>query len=238
MLRGSQAVLARHTRVLPQPDQLCGPFSAAVALAGVVPGPAGVVDLARTAGTQLHDEAVGTSHPPGSTLLTSQVEGWDDLPRTEDPEEAGTDATGLVGGLVALHPEIAVVPAAGAGDVVGLLAALADGGHRVAVLANLRTGPVAPSGVTWDVGHFVVLWGVDADDGPAGTVAVADTYVELGADGWPRGCRPVDGTALSGALADRGLLLLTPAGGPSYRSLVGPGGLVAAHGFGDTLWST
>jgi len=232
MLRGAEAALARHHRALPQPDQLCGPFSATVALAALGPEPADVVALALAAGTHVLAGDHADWRPAGAPLLTT---GWDVLPPADGPEESGTDATGLVEGLAATRPDLAVVPAAGAGDVVGLLDALAQGRHRVAVLANLRTGPVAPPGVTWDVGHFVVLWGVDPADGEAGTVALADTYAELGVDGWPRGSRPVDGAALSGALADRGLLLLCPAGSPTARSLPG---LVAAHGFGPDLWST
>ena len=57
-------LLARHVAVLPQPDQLCGPFAAHVALHGVRPDPPGVTALARAAGVA-DDQAIASSFEIG-----------------------------------------------------------------------------------------------------------------------------------------------------------------------------
>ena len=226
---GADEVLAALGPALPQPDQLCGPFAAQLALHAVATRVPALVDLALAAGTVVHHADVAAWRPSGAPLDRT---GWSRLPSTSDPASSGTDATGLAQGVTATCPELAVVPAAGGGpgEWSALLLALSEGEARVAVLANLRTGPVAPSGSTWDVGHFVVLWGVD-DTGR--WVAVADSYRELGAEGWPPGCRPVPVEAVSRALVGRGLLLLT--GGPDQERVCRA---VAEAGLGAELWTT
>ena len=75
MLRGAEAVLARHSRALPQPDQLCGPFSATVALAALSPDPADVVELALAAGTHVlagdHADRLTAAWRPHATITTA-----------------------------------------------------------------------------------------------------------------------------------------------------------------------
>ena len=78
------------------------------------------------------------------------------------------------------------------------------------MLANVRTGPIAPAAQhEWDVGHFVVLVGFNAG---RREVVVADTYPEVGAPGSPPGCRVVPLDALHTGLAGRGLLLVVEPG--------------------------
>ncbi len=154
--------------------------------------------------------------------------GWEQLPVAASIDSCGTDAAGLAAGVAASCAEVGVVPAAGAGDVAALVAALSDLGRPLGVVANLATGPVAPPGTTWDVGHFVVLWGTYD-----GQVAVADSYASLGAPGLPPGCRLVAGEALAEAIVGRGLLVLAAAGGVDQVRTI-----VAAHGFEDRVWST
>ncbi len=222
--RGADRVLAAHGPALPQPDQLCGPFSAWAALHVVVPAPPSVGELAVAAGTRIWPHDVAAWRPDGAPLLRT---GWNTLPPAVRIEDAGTDAAGLAAGIATLCPDVAVVPASGA-DWSGLHALL-DDDLQAGVLANVRTGPIAPAGVGWDVGHFVVLWG--RTDG--GRVAVADTYRELGAPGLPPGCRLVDVESLAQALVGRGLLLLTAAEhADDVRARVRVAGL------STDLWST
>lgn len=226
---GAQAVLAAHGPALPQPDQLCGPFSAWAALHAVLDSPPTVVELAHAAGTRVwpHDEPA--HRPAGSTLVTT---GWSELAAADTPGESGTDAAGVARAVTSLT-DVAVV-AAGADDWSGLrplLADLAASPRPVGVLANVRTGPIASASAPgWDVGHFVVLWGWDAE---RDEVALADTYPEVGAPGWPPGCRPVTAGALERALPSRGLLLLaaSASGEAVTRS-------VRAHGLLTVPWST
>ncbi len=238
LLPGAGRVLAAHAALLPQPDQLCGPFAARSALHALL-ADADVPDLptlALAAGTHVwpHDEPAW--RPAGAPLRT---DAWSGLPRTDDPRRSGTDAGPLAGGLPSAAP-VAVVPVpagagAGADDHAPwgrLLGALRGAEDPVAVVANLRTGPTWPPGhplAGWDVGHFVVLVSFDGEE-----VGVADSYVEAGAEAWPPGCRGVPLADLVAALAappGRGLLLLVdPAHEQAVRRLVAGAGLVAAHG--------
>lgn len=231
LLPGADLLLAAHPALLPQPDQLCGPFAARsalhVLLGDEVPG---LGELARAAGTRVwpHDEPAW--RPAGAPLLTR---GWDGLPRADRAEESGTYAAPLAAGLPGVAPVVVVpVPAAAADPEpwARLLGALREGDHPVAVVANLRTGPTWPPRhplAGWDVGHFVVLVSFDGQE-----VGVADSYVESGADGWPPGCRGVPLPDLAAALAappGRGLLLLAdPRREDDLRRLVTGAGLVAA----------
>lgn len=232
LLPGADRVLAAHPALLPQPDQLCGPFATRSALHAVLAA-AAVPDLgalARAAGTRVwpHDEPAW--RPAGAPLRT---DAWEGLPRADDPGRSGTDADPLAAGLPGVAP-VAVVPVPGSGaDAAawgGLLTALRTADHPVAVVANLRTGPTWPPAhplAGWDVGHFVVLVSFDGHE-----VGVADSYHEAGADGWAPGCRGVPLADLVAALAappGRGLLLLTdPAHEAGVRHRVTAEGLVAA----------
>lgn len=238
-LPGADRVLAAHGRALPQPDQLCGPFTARMALHAVLAEPPSVSDLARAAGTRIWPHDVAAWRPAGEALIRT---GWDDLPAAASIDTCGTNATGLAAGVEMTCPTVGVVPAGGGGDVAALIVALRDLDRPLGLLANLRTGPVAPpvpphispdasaetsiEGATWDVGHFVVLWGTHGSQ-----VAIADSYASLGTPGLPPGCRLVDGDALAEALIGRGLLVLAV-------DLDQVKAVVAEHGFDDQLWST
>jgi hypothetical protein len=237
---GALAVLAAQSHALPQPDQLCGPFSAHAALQAVLgdePDPS-IVDLARAAGTAIWPHDVAGWRPAGAPLDRS---GWDRLPVTDDLDRSGTDAAGLARGVETVTSgRIVAVPATGppwtADGVRRLLAGVREAPYRVGVVANVRTGPMvtgADDQVIWDVGHFVVLWGLDeAGD----RVAVADTYRELGAPGGPPGCRVVPTAALVRGLAappGRGLLLLVREVDRAAATE-----LVLDAGLTSTLWIT
>ncbi|MFY0407104.1 DUF6885 family protein [Solicola sp. PLA-1-18] len=225
-LSRTTAVLAAQGADLPQPDQLCGPFAAHAALHGV--GLASVPslhDLALAAGTHVwpHDEP--EARPPG---VAARTDGWDGLPRAATPDAAGTDAASLAAGVErATSDAVAAVGASGPwtpSTVEALLTAVRDAPFTVGVVANLRTGPV--SGGLWDVGHFVVLWGVD----PAvGQVAVADSYAGLGEQG--RYLASLDD--LAAALPGRGVLLLVASERRSEAT-----DLVASAGLEPGLWAT
>lgn len=234
-LPGADRVLAAQTSSLPQPDQLCGPFTAAAALHAVLDDPPGVTELALAAGTHVWPQDVAEWRPPGAPL---DRRGWDVLPTASSPEASGTDAAALVAGIgiaTAGRVSVLAVPggASGAAEPApyrSLLAGLVRAPYPLGVLANVRTGPL---GLAWDVGHFVGLWAYDAE---ADEVGVADTYVELGAADLPPGARTVGVTALAAALAappGRGLLLLTRPDDVAAASE-----LVAAAGLTTGVWAT
>lgn len=228
-LPGAERLLAAHAAAIPQPDQLCGPFAAHVALHALLDRPPGVADLARASGTAVHEADHAEWRPPGVALVDA---GWEGLPRTAEVDASGTDARGVAAGVAATSG-VEVVPARGL-DVPGLhglLVALLRG-PEVGLVANVRTGAMSP-GATFDVGHFVVLWGVSPD---GASVGVADTYAELGEPGQRPGCRVVTVAALHAGLTappGRGLLLLTAPGDAR-----GVRRLVAEAGGSTDLWST
>ncbi|KQT94554.1 hypothetical protein ASG49_06770 [Marmoricola sp. Leaf446] len=192
--------------MLPQPDQLCGPFAAHVGLHAVLDAPPGVTDLAVAAGTRVWPEDVAAWRPAGAPLLRT---GWDRLPAASSVDASGTDAAG-VAAAVRSTTDVDVVGVPGDGLTVASLSALLVSllaGPHVGVLANVRTGALDPR-AGFDVGHFVVLFGTSAD---GSLVGVGDTYAELGAPGQPPGCRVVGVDALLAGLTappGRGLLLL------------------------------
>ncbi len=209
---GAEHVLAAHGPALPQPDQLCGPFSACVALHAVLPDTdvPSLVTLATAAGTAIWPYDVAQWRPAGAPLDRT---GWEELPQAVSDEASGTDAAGLIAGLGATVGErVCVVPVAGAESTAyalrTLLTALVHAPHPLGVVAHLRTGPIAPAGSGWDVGHFVVLCSIDPG---RDEVTVGDTYAELTDARMPPGCRRVAINSLAEALATppgRGLLLL------------------------------
>ncbi|WP_445255731.1 DUF6885 family protein [Nocardioides aurantiacus] len=229
-LPGGGRVLARHREVLPQPDQLCGPFAAHVGLHAVLDAPPAVTDLAVAAGTRVWPEDVAAWRPAGAPLLRT---GWDRLAEAPDVGASGTDAAGVTAAVRALTgAEVVGVPGSGltVASLGGLLVALLTG-PPVGVLANVRTGALDPD-AGFDVGHFVVVWGACADGSQVG---IADTYAELGAPGEPPGCRRVDVAALHAGLAappGRGLLLLAPPGGGGEL-----GAMVARSGVRTGEWA-
>lgn len=231
LLPGAERVLAAQTAALPQPDQLCGPFTAAAALHAVLDDPPGVTELALASGTHVWPHDVAAWRPAGAPL---DRRGWDVLPTAPSPEASGTDAAALVAGIgIATAGRVSVLAVPGSADPAPyrtLLADLVRAPYPLAVLANVRTGGL---GVAWDVGHFVGLWAYDAE---ADEVGLADTYVELGAEGLPPGARTVGVPALAAALSappGRGLLLLT-----RPDDVVAASGSVAAAGLPTGVWAT
>lgn len=215
---GADAVLAVQSAGLPQPDQLCGPFAARAALHAVMAADdvPSLAELALAAGTRLWPTDDPTSRPPGVPPQPWRAEErGGDLPVAGAAADAGTDAAGLAMGVIrATGGTVAVVPVRRATpgpwpvtDLVSLLAAVAATPYPIGVVANVATGPLDE--VAWDVGHFVVLWGLDPE---TGAVAVADSYEELTGQGAPPGCRLVHPDDLAAALGQepgRGLLMLT-----------------------------
>jgi hypothetical protein len=233
---GAEAVLAAQSAALPQPDQLCGPFSALVALHAVL-APTDVPtlgEIAMASGSAIWPHDMAAWRPAGATGDRSS---WTGLPRAPSAEASGTDADGLAGGVAAATDgSVVAVPVSGAGAaadaLAGLLLAITAADVRVGVVANLSTGALDP-GAGWDVGHFVVLWAVDVDHPDGVRVAVADTYRELGAPGQPPGCRWVTIASLTAASPGRGLLLLVRS-----ESALAVRDLVATAGLDSMIWCT
>ncbi|MDI6630706.1 MAG: hypothetical protein QME72_23545, partial [Rhodococcus sp. (in: high G+C Gram-positive bacteria)] len=201
---GAGAIVSSLDRVLPQPDQLCGPFSASVALTAVLDEDApDVTALAVASGSAIWPIEVESARPPGSPRTT---DGWDVLPRAASIDAAGTTAAGLAAGIeTATDHRVSVVPirGPGAGRLRLFLSRLADAQFRFSLLANVHTAELTE--FDWNVGHFVTVWGFDpAEDG----VAIADTYRELGDPTMPPGCRTVSADAFASAMSERGLLLI------------------------------
>lgn len=210
---GAGRALRAQAGLLPQPDQLCGPFAGHAALHAVLPAHAvpSLVELARSSATRIWDEDVAAWRPDGAAFDTT---GWDTLARAASREHGGTAATALALALGQSGAAVVPVPSGGQVALADLLRAVAGAPYPVGVVANLRTGPVVPEELAdWDVGHFVVLWGlVEAE--PV-RVGIADSYPEAGTPGLPAGCRLVTVAQLHAALTEppgRGLLLLCRAG--------------------------
>ena len=234
---GVDALLAEHAAALPQPDQLCGPFAArlaVVALTGrsrtAAPVPA-VTEFARVAGSAIWPHEVPAARPPGAPPRT---ELWSGLDRAADERSAGTSASGVGKAVEELSGgALAAVPAAGTWTP-DRLRVLLDGLTGVPVLpvANLDTARLASShvppevldaylatgeddalpGADWSAGHFVVLYG--REDGPGGTLlAVADSYPQLGESGRHRQPLPRVAAALARERRHTGGLVLVTAAG-------------------------
>ncbi|MBN9733665.1 MULTISPECIES: hypothetical protein [unclassified Pseudonocardia] len=224
-------LLAEHAAALPQPDQLCGPFVARLAVSALTGAPVpDVTAFARAAGSAVLAEDVVSARPP---TAPSRTDAWTGVGRTASAERAGTSAPGVGRAVEELSGgALAAVPATGTwsadrlrvllDNVVGIpLLPIANvltrwfvSSHTPAedLEAFLETGD--DSGLPradWRVGHFVVLYG--REDGPGGTLlAVADTYPQLGERGTHRQPLP----RVAAALARRrrragGLVLVTPA---------------------------
>jgi hypothetical protein len=207
LLCGSRELLALHARELPQRDDLCGAFCAALAM-----GAAGVEDYE---GEALDQDAVALAagsivarHSDGGSLPDGEQGRRDyrlELPFIDDPAVSGTTAAGLVRAVEELsHGRLAAIPYTGpwsAGALGGLFGLAAALEQPVALVANVATRHLWGAGVRvdellaylfagvqdgppadWDVGHFVCV--VGRVRGPGGNLyAVADTYPSLGVGG-------------------------------------------------------
>lgn len=199
-LPGAGDVL-RHARAeRPQKDELCGAFTAVVALRVHGIGAPDQDEAARVAGTVRLD-ASPPSHPPGER---GRADFRLEPPATALPERAGTSAVGVARAVASLSgSSLVAVPASGEWTNAALSRLLSALGElpRVAVIANVDTGVFAAQDTPhralrdylddgllplwtsrWRVGHFVLLAGTVP--GAAGTlVSVVDTYPSLGDGG-------------------------------------------------------
>jgi Family of unknown function (DUF6885) len=207
LLPGARALLAIHSRELPQRDDLCGAFCAALALraAGIEDHEGELLDqdaVALAAGSIVSSLQDGQSLPRGER---GRRDYRLPLPSVADAAVSGTTPAGLVraverlsrGALVALayRGPWTALTLAGVFDIVSalerpptLVANLATrhlwGSHPSAdqLLAYLLEGEQTGPPPDWDVGHFVCL--VGGLRGPRGSLyAIADTYPSLGSGG-------------------------------------------------------
>jgi hypothetical protein len=260
VLEGTSALLADHRGQLPQRDDLCGAFCAALGLrcAGVAQHAGHVVDqdaVALAAGTLVSATGDPDSLPASETgrrdyRLT--------LPVIEDASRSGTAPAGLVRAVRDLSGgALEAIPLAGPWTVAtlaGAFDAAASLRRPVTLVANIATrhlwgthpradqllayllerrldGPPPD----WDVGHFVCV--VARVDGPEGSLyVVADTYPSLGTAGVY--AQPAERLAL--ALARPGASSATPAGGMLVLADAREAGAVraaaAAAGLREALW--
>lgn len=194
-----RAVERARARERKQKDELCGAFCAAAAIEGITGRHITQDAIADAAATVLSGGAV-PAVPPGET---SRVDYLGPLPIADDPETAGTSASGLVRAVQAVAgDDLAVVPLTGAwtADAAGLLLDLAHEPDTAVILnvatrhlwpthtnlltvhAYLNGEAVDPGPSEWDVGHFILLLG--SYIGSERRLAVcADTYPSLGAGG-------------------------------------------------------
>lgn len=231
---------ALHARELPQKDNLCGAFWAALVLraSGVEEVDGEPVDqdfVALHAGTLLPEGDPAAFLPRGGR---SRSDYRLPIPLAGDPAESGTSAPALARTIGELsHGGLGVVPVAGPWDAARALllvetaAALSP---AATLIANLRTGhlwgsraapasllghlagrPVEPEPPDWDVGHFVTLAGTVR--GPGGSlVLVRDTYPMLGWGGYYLQPPAALGAALArGDGREGGVLCVLPAGDES-----------------------
>jgi hypothetical protein len=207
LLPGAERLLRSHARELPQRDDLCGAFCAALALhsAGIERRGEEPIDqdaVALAAGTVV-------SAAQNVEILPFEEPGRRDyrisLPTIADGAVSGTTAAGLVSALGELSDgQLAALPYDGPWTMARLNAIFdlaASLTQPVTLLANFATrhlwgsrprvgellgylldgvqdGPVAD----WDVGHFACV--VGRIDGPRGSLyCIADTYPSLGRGG-------------------------------------------------------
>jgi hypothetical protein len=196
-----------HARELPQRDDLCGAFCAALALrAGGIDGrggePVDQDEVALAAGTII-------SAMPNAEVLPDGETGRRDyrleLPTVEDAAVSGTTAGGLARAIEELSDsQLAAIPYSGpwSAETLGGVFDLACASTRpVTLLANFATrhlwgarpsvpqllgylidGQLDGPAPDWDVGHFACI--VGRIRGPGGSLyCVADTYPSLGRGG-------------------------------------------------------
>jgi hypothetical protein len=207
LLPGARSLLEIHAAELPQRDDLCGAFCAALALraAGVEQPGGEPVDqdaAAIAAGSivsRLADPGVLPHGEPGRRDYRLA------LPLVDDAKLSGTTAGGLVEAVEALSgARLAAIPFTGpwsAGSLGGLFDAAAAFEHPVTLVANFATRHLWGSRASvnemldyllegsgsgpppdWDVGHFACV--VGRVRGPGGSLyAIADTYPSLGSGG-------------------------------------------------------
>jgi hypothetical protein len=207
LLPGARALLELHAAELPQRDDLCGAFCAALALRAA--------GIDRRDGERVDQDAVWiaagsiVSRLADPSVLPHGERGRRDyrleLPLVDDAKLSGTTAGGLVQAVRELSGgALDAIPFSGpwnAGTLGGLVELAAELEHPVTLVANLATrhlwgsragvielldylldGDASGPGPEWDVGHFVCV--VGRVRGPGGSLyALADTYPSLGSRG-------------------------------------------------------
>jgi uncharacterized protein DUF6885 len=207
LLPGARALLQIHAAELPQRDDLCGAFCAALALRT-----AGVEELG---GESVDQDAVAiaagsvVSRLADPGVLPHGERGRRDyrlqLPLVDDAKLSGTTAAGLVQAVHELSGgRLAAIPFTGpwsAETLGGLFDAAAALEHPVTLVANFATrylwgsragvnelldylleGTLGGPPPDWDVGHFACV--VGRVSGPGGSLyGIADTYPSLGSGG-------------------------------------------------------
>ena len=204
LLPGARELLQTHAAELPQRDDLCGAFCAALALgaAGIEQHegePADQDAVARAAGTVV-------SRIPDLSALPHGERGRRDYriapPLIDDASVSGTNCAGVLRGIERVSGgQLAAIPYSGpwsAATLDALFDALATLVRPATLIANVATRHLwgsAPSvrallaylldGIDeapppdWDVGHFVCVFA--RTSGPGGALyGVADTYRSLG----------------------------------------------------------
>jgi hypothetical protein len=207
LLPGARALLAVHARELPQRDDLCGAFCAALALRAAGIDEYGGAPLDQDAVALAAGSVVSALADAGN--LPGGERGRRDyrlaLPFVADSAVSGTTAAGLLAAVAALAGDrLAAIPYSGPWTVAtlgGLFETAAALARPVALVANLATRHLwgghpraeelldylldgTPDGPApdWDVGHFVCI--VGRLRGPGGSLyGVADTYPSLGTGG-------------------------------------------------------
>jgi uncharacterized protein DUF6885 len=226
LLAGARTLLRAHVRELPQRDDQCGAFCAALALeaAGLRSDedgePLDQDAVARAAGTLVSRVADRAALPAGE----SGRRDYRIAPALiDDSSLSGTNCAGVVGALERLSGgRLTSVPLLGPwspATLDGLFGLVAELDRPVTLIANVATRELwgaaarldqlldyvldgtddAPA-PDWDVGHFVCVAG--RTSGPGGTLyCVLDTYPSLGRGGVHM--QPRERLAL--ALARRGM---------------------------------
>jgi hypothetical protein len=207
LLAGSRTLLQAHARELPQRDDLCGAFCAALALRGAgierwEDEPLDQDAVARAAGTVVSRVADRAALPHGERgrrdyrIAPALI---------DDATVSGTNCAGVVAAIDELSGNsLAAIAYEGPWTVPaidGMFDLLATLSHPTALIANVATrhlwGGAARAeqlldylldGIDdgpppdWDVGHFVCV--VARTRGPGGSMyAIADTYPSLGSGG-------------------------------------------------------
>jgi hypothetical protein len=256
LLPGAKTLLEQHALELPQRDDLCGAFCAALALrAGGIDAHAGEpLDqdaVALAAGTVISTSSDGHALPAGES---GRRDYRLSLPAIEDSAVSGTPATGLPRAIEELSAgSMLAIPYSGPWNAA-TLHGIFDFSYRlprpVTLIANVAThhlwgarstpaqllgylldGEASGPPPDWDVGHFVCVAG--RVDGPAGSLyCVADTYPSLGSRGVH--LQPEERLALAIARPDK------PAGGVLVVAAAqdAPAVRAAAVGLGleESLW--
>jgi hypothetical protein len=191
-----------HELTIPQKDQLCGPFWAALILSAAGSA-ASQEEVALGAGTTLAEGDPARWLPPGAPPQTDYTA---TIPVAPEEASSGTSVSGVARSIEELSGgTLVAVPVAGPWNpdaVVSLVEISASQAPECVLIANLRTGrlwgsrpparllldhllgrPVAAPPPDWDCGHFLTI--AACMSGPGGAlIALRDTYPQLGWDGY------------------------------------------------------